>query len=65
MPTEPNRYRQIAEECRVLTEEAKLRNWTEMYEFLHDRALLNEQMAEAISRSASPLRGRRAPAPAR
>ncbi|MBV8089432.1 MAG: hypothetical protein JO139_07615 [Alphaproteobacteria bacterium] len=59
MVPEPDRYRQIAEECRAFAEEAKSRNWTEMYVFLNERALLNDQMAEAMSRSVVRLRGRR------
>ena len=59
MTTQIDRYRQIAEECRVLAEEAKSRNWAEVFAFLNDRALLNEQMAEAMSRSVIRLRGQR------
>ena len=59
MTAEIDRYRQIAEECRVLAEDAKSRHWTEVYTFLNERALLNEQMAEAISRSRVRLRIRR------
>jgi hypothetical protein len=65
MTTEIDRYRQIAEECRVLAEDAKSRHWTEAYTFLTERALLNEQMADAISRSTLRLNDRRPQAPAR
>jgi hypothetical protein len=58
MPTEPDRYHRIAEECRVLAEDAKSRNWIEVYTFLKERASLNEQMAEAMTRSAARLRSR-------
>jgi hypothetical protein len=65
MTTEIDRYRQIAEECRVLAEDAKSRHWTEVYTFLIERALLNEEMAEAIWRSTIRSRSRRPQAPAR
>jgi hypothetical protein len=64
MAPEPDRYRQIAEECRVLAEEAKSRNWAEVFAFLNERALLNEQMADAMSRSVMRLRGQRQLQPA-
>ena len=62
---EPDRYRQIAEECRVLVEEARSRNWPEVFAFLNERALLNEEMADALSRSVMRLGGRRPQRPAR
>jgi hypothetical protein len=64
MAPEPDRYRQIAEECRVLAEEARARNWAEVFVFLNERALLNEQMADAMSRSEMRLSGRRPQHPA-
>jgi hypothetical protein len=65
MTTEIDRYRQIAEECRVLAEDARSRHWIEVYTFLTERALLNDQMAEAISRSIVRLSDRRPQAPTR
>jgi hypothetical protein len=65
MAPEPDRYRQIAEECRILAEEAKSRSWAEVFAFLTERALLNEQMADAMSRSVIRLRCRRPQQPAR
>jgi hypothetical protein len=34
---EPDRYLQIAEERRILAEEAKSRNWAEVFAFLNER----------------------------
>ena len=65
MRSELDRYRQIAEECRVLAEDAKSRNWTEVHALLSEHALLNEQMADAMSLSVARLRGRRPQKPVR
>ena len=37
MAPEPDRYLQIAEERRILAEEAKSRNWAEVFAFLNER----------------------------
>ena len=58
MPTGPDRYGQIAEECRVLAEDANSRDWTEVYKFLSERGWLNEQMTDVMPRSVVRLRGR-------
>jgi hypothetical protein len=57
MTTAADRYRQIAEERRVFADDAKSRNWIEVYRILNERASLNEHMAETMSRYEFRLRG--------